>query len=328
GTTPYEIKDSTSSSDLLANLPLILGRVSAYAFLDAYLMVFSNFLFFLFSLYLKTRASRSRPETGTGTASDFPKLSDTSPMAPVWSGTTPTSIDEEDTWKKRIRKLTLWLRDCAAWGWGNPYHRWGTHPQRALDSGPARTRPCSAPARPRRQNTVCSHRSQRPSVRRRVDPDPDTDPRRGLVLARFGLLALLRLVAGVGKEEPGGGLGLLLGEVLGGGLGCGGGCGVVEGGKREALVAAGEGVGGVDVAVAGGAEGGGVGLAGDGGGGLLADLADPDARVAGRELVGGVDVGVAGEAEEGGVGAAEHGGRRRLARVADLRRQAPCFATH
>jgi len=58
-------------------------------------------------------------------------------------------------------------------------------------------------------------------------------------------------------------------------------------------VAAGEGVGRVDVAVAGEAEHGGVGLAGDVRGRLLADLAERYAWVARGELVGGVDLGVA-----------------------------------
>ncbi|KAL3844050.1 hypothetical protein ACJIZ3_001453 [Penstemon smallii] len=91
------MRESTSSSVRLANLPLILGLVSAYAFLEAYRIVFSNFLFFLFSLYLKTLASLSIPETGVGMVSVLTKLSDTSAMAP-WSGTTPTSMDEDDTY--------------------------------------------------------------------------------------------------------------------------------------------------------------------------------------------------------------------------------------
>ena len=74
----------------------------------------------------------------------------------------------------------------------------------------------------------------------------------------------------------------------------------------------------MDVAVAGGAEGVGVGLAGDGGGGLLADLAEEDAVVA-----GGVDGGVAGGAEEGGVGAAEEEGGGGAAGVAGLGAEAP-----
>jgi hypothetical protein len=41
----------------LANLPLILGLLSAYTFLEAYRMVLSNLRFFRFSLYLKTLAS-------------------------------------------------------------------------------------------------------------------------------------------------------------------------------------------------------------------------------------------------------------------------------
>ncbi|KAH0907281.1 LOW QUALITY PROTEIN: hypothetical protein HID58_039108 [Brassica napus] len=48
---------STSVSLIFANRPLILGLLSAYAFLEAYLIVFSNFLLFFFSLYLRTLAS-------------------------------------------------------------------------------------------------------------------------------------------------------------------------------------------------------------------------------------------------------------------------------
>nr|GMD27781.1 transmembrane protein [Ipomoea batatas] len=55
------MSDSDSTSVLFAKRPLIRGRVSAYAFLEAYRIVFSNFLFFLFSLYLSTLASRSIP---------------------------------------------------------------------------------------------------------------------------------------------------------------------------------------------------------------------------------------------------------------------------
>lgn len=89
--------------------------------------------------------------------------------------------------------------------------------------------------------------------------------------------------------------------------------GLVEGRDREALVAAGEGIGRVDVAVAGEAERGGVGLAGDVRGRLLAYLAERYARVARGELVGGVDLRVAGSAEEGGVRAAVQGGGGGLA---------------
>ena len=83
-------------------------------------------------------------------------------------------------------------------------------------------------------------------------------------------------------------------------------------------MAGGEGVGGVNIAVAGETERSGVGLAGDVSGGLLADLAEGDARVAGGELVGGVDLGVARGAEEGGVRAAVEGGGGGFARIAEL----------
>ncbi|GAB2291498.1 hypothetical protein Dimus_025752 [Dionaea muscipula] len=115
---------------------------------------------------------------------------------------------------------------------------------------------------------------------------------------------------------------------LGGGGGGRGGLGEGVGGGEErddgeALVAASERVGGVDVVVAGDAEGGGVSLAGDSGGSLLADLAHPDSVVAGGELVGGVDLGVAGAAEEGGIGTAEEEGRRSVAGIAGFSRQPP-----
>lgn len=71
---------------------------------------------------------------------------------------------------------------------------------------------------------------------------------------------------------------------------------LVEGRDRETLVAAGEGVGGVDVTVAGEAEHGGVSLAGDVRGRLLAYLAERNAWVARGELVGSVDLGIAGAA--------------------------------
>jgi len=86
-----------------------------------------------------------------------------------------------------------------------------------------------------------------------------------------------------------------------------------EGRDGEALVAARERVGRVDVGVAGGAERGGVGAAGDGGGGVLADLAQPDARVAGP---GAVRPGVAAGAQERAVLAAVQPRRLRGARVA------------
>lgn len=105
---PYEesgeMKVSSTSRSIsvrLANRPLILGLVSAYAFLEAYRIVFSNLLFFLFSLYLKTLASRSKPDTGVGYTSGNDGwwwLFDTSAMVAfaLWSGTTPTSISSED----------------------------------------------------------------------------------------------------------------------------------------------------------------------------------------------------------------------------------------
>lgn len=87
GTTPYppssawksvperrnRFTRSGSISVRLANRPLILGRVSAYAFLDAYRMVFSNFRFFLFSLYRKTLASLSLPLLNGGVLTEPPK---------------------------------------------------------------------------------------------------------------------------------------------------------------------------------------------------------------------------------------------------------------
>jgi len=75
----------------------------------------------------------------------------------------------------------------------------------------------------------------------------------------------------------------------------------------DALVAAGEGVGGVDIAIAGKAERGGVGFTGHMRGRLLAHLAEHDARVARCELVGGMNLRVTGAAEEGRVGAAVQG---------------------
>ena len=88
-------------------------------------------------------------------------------------------------------------------------------------------------------------------------------------------------------------------------------------------MAASEGVGGVDVAVARDAEGGGVGLTGDASRSLLADLAHPDALVAGRQLVGAVDLGVASYAEEGGVGSTEENGGGGFAGVAGLGGEGP-----
>lgn len=55
-----------------------------------------------------------------------------------------------------------------------------------------------------------------------------------------------------------------------------------DGENGDALVAAGEGIGGVDVGVAGGAEGGGVSLAEERRRSSLAGLAEPDAFMPGR----------------------------------------------
>jgi len=63
----------------------------------------------------------------------------------------------------------------------------------------------------------------------------------------------------------------------------------------DALVAAGEAVGGVDIAVAGEAESSGVSLAGHMRQRLLAQLAERDARVARLELVGGMNLNVRSE---------------------------------
>lgn len=98
---------------------------------------------------------------------------------------------------------------------------------------------------------------------------------------------------------------------------------VEEGDDREALVAAGEGIGGVDVGVTRDAEGGGVGSASDAGRSLLADLAHPDALVARSQLVGAVDLGVAAHAEKGRVGSAEELSRGSLARVTGSSRYGP-----
>ena len=102
---------STSTSVLLANLPLIRGLVSAYAFLDAYLIVFSNFLVFFFSLYLRTLASLSIGVSWVGIWIGGPEKRSIVPLGGlgceieieislivVASGTTPTSIDDTETW--------------------------------------------------------------------------------------------------------------------------------------------------------------------------------------------------------------------------------------
>lgn len=58
-------------------------------------------------------------------------------------------------------------------------------------------------------------------------------------------------------------------------------------------MAAGEGVRGVDIGIAGGTQGGGVGLAEERGWGPLAGLAHPDTLVTGSQLIGCMDLGVA-----------------------------------
>lgn len=67
---------------------------------------------------------------------------------------------------------------------------------------------------------------------------------------------------------------------------------MVESVERDAFVAAGEGVSGVDVVIAGDAESGGVCFACHVSGCLFTDFAECDTVVAGGEFVGGVDVGV------------------------------------
>lgn len=72
----------------------------------------------------------------------------------------------------------------------------------------------------------------------------------------------------------------------------------------------------MDVRVAGGAEGGGVGTACDGSGSLLANLAEPDTVVPGGQLVRPMDLLVAAEAEKGRVRPTEEGGHSTFAGVA------------
>lgn len=149
-----------------------------------------------------------------------------------------------------------------------------------------------------------------------IDGDEvEVDFREGVVTSGVEIGAFR---VGRSRKEPGSGFGFISGDVSISmvrvrevrAVVVDGGVVVVEGGDRDAFMAAGEGVGGVDVVVAGEAEDRSVGLAGDVSGGLLADFAEGDARVAGGELVGGVDFGVAGETEEGRVRAAEQGGCR------------------
>ena len=71
--------------------------------------------------------------------------------------------------------------------------------------------------------------------------------------------------------------------------------GLEEWHDRDALVVAGEGVGGVDIAVAGEAESGDIGLVGHMRRRLLAHLTEHDMRVGRRELVGGMNLRVRSE---------------------------------
>ncbi|GER52072.1 2-oxoglutarate (2OG) and Fe(II)-dependent oxygenase superfamily protein [Striga asiatica] len=104
------MSDSDSDSVLFANRPLILGRVSAYAFREAYRIVFSNFRFFLFSLYLNTLASRSIPTTCDPVEPLLrPNGYEFSENEPP-SGTIPTSIDDEETWNS----INFWSWSCVA----------------------------------------------------------------------------------------------------------------------------------------------------------------------------------------------------------------------
>ncbi|URD92209.1 hypothetical protein MUK42_35130 [Musa troglodytarum] len=82
---------AASISDRFTNLPLIRGRVSAYAFRDAYLIVFPNRRHFLFSRYRITLAFRS-----TALPPPPPATSTVAPLAPppFPSGTTPNSENE------------------------------------------------------------------------------------------------------------------------------------------------------------------------------------------------------------------------------------------
>ena len=93
-------------------------------------------------------------------------------------------------------------------------------------------------------------------------------------------------------------------------------------------MAASEWVSGVDIAVTGNAESGGVGFASEARRSLFTDLTHPHARVAGRELVGGVNLGVASDTEEGGVGSAEEARRRGFAGVAEGDRHGPALFGH
>ena len=140
-------------------------------------------------------------------------------------------------------------------------------------------------------------------------------PRRRLGLFETGISVKIGEATVVGKNVDG--VGLSSGSDRGR---------VVEGQHGNPLVAASEGIGGVDIAVASDAEGGSVGLAGDMSWSVLADLAYPDPGVAGGELVGGVDLGITADTQKGGVGAAEKSGRSRFTGVAELgRHPLPAF---
>ncbi|KAF1871202.1 hypothetical protein Lal_00019994 [Lupinus albus] len=91
---------------------------------------------------------------------------------------------------------------------------------------------------------------------------------------------------------------------------------VIEGRDRYALMASGEWISSVDVAVASEAERSSISLACDVSRSLFANITESDTWMTGGELVGGVDIGVACGAEEGGVRAAIEGGGGGFARIA------------
>lgn len=90
---------------------------------------------------------------------------------------------------------------------------------------------------------------------------------------------------------------------------------IVEGLNSGAVMTTSEGINRVDVSIAGRAESGGVGVAGDGGGSLLTDLAKPDTWVA--RAGESVDLGITAETEEGSVVSAEESSGGRLAGTAE-----------
>lgn len=119
-------------------------------------------------------------------------------------------------------------------------------------------------------------------------------------------------------NQPGVAIVILLGhrriDEGGGGSDGGFGEGFDKRNYREAVVAVGEAVGRVDISIAGGAESGGVGLAGYNRRGLLTDLAHPDPLMA----VSG-DGAVTSTAEESGMSSAVKKRRRSMASIARSR---------